>query len=116
MKLLAATRRGCELSPQCEVNMENVDVFNQIFFYGVAGVAGLIITIAVVVYTILGVRNAVAKGRRLHGAAYWAVSSVRRVVTPVLAETIGSSSLERTGGAKGSMTARRGEKAHAGRR
>lgn len=66
MKLVFSARI-CSLDPNCQLDMENVAIFNQIFFYGTAGIAGLIITIVVVFYIILMVRKVVAKGRRLLG-------------------------------------------------
>ena len=65
-----------------------MDLINQIFVYGIAGAAGLAITVLVVAYAILAVRKAVAKVRRLLG---------------------------RLSGAVGFTTASEGAKAHAGR-
>ncbi len=69
MKTLAFTGYGCRLSPHCQLDIERVDLLNQIFVYGIAGAAGLMITVLVVVYVVLKIREAVAKVRQLLGMA-----------------------------------------------
>ena len=69
MKPDAFSTRLCSLDPNCRLDLENVDLLNQIVFYGMAGTAGVVATIASVVYAILAVRKAVAIGRQLLGMA-----------------------------------------------
>lgn len=67
MKALALTGYGCRLSPHCQLDMERVDLLNQIFLYGIAGVPSVVATIMLVVYMILAVSKVVAGVRRLLG-------------------------------------------------
>ena len=69
MKPDVFSTRACSMDPNCQVDMEGVELLNQIVVFGLAGAAGLTITVMVVVYVILAVRKAVAKGRRLLGMA-----------------------------------------------
>ena len=67
MRLESFSVRACLMAPDCQVNWENVALLNQFVFYSVAGVAGAMIAIVVVVDVVLAVRKVVAKGRRLLG-------------------------------------------------
>ena len=69
MKLDAFSARVCSLDPNCQLDMENVDLFNQIFIYGLAGVAGLMMTLMLVSWIIRAVFKVVAKCRPLLGKA-----------------------------------------------
>ena len=59
--------RACSLDPNCLLNLENVDLLNQVIVYGLAGIAGVMATIVLVIYTILAVRKAAAMCQRLLG-------------------------------------------------
>ena len=61
MKLEALTVRGCQAAPDCQVNWDNVELFNEIVVFGLAGATGLVL----LVYGVFAILGAAARFRRL---------------------------------------------------
>ena len=67
MKPEMFSTRACARAPNCQLDMEGLELLNQIFVYGMVGVVGVVATVMFVVYTILAVHKMILKARRLLG-------------------------------------------------
>ena len=59
--------RHCSLDPNCQLDLENVDLLNQVIVYGMAGMVGVLAITMFAIYAILAVRKVVAKVQQLLG-------------------------------------------------